>query len=105
VNTDNINKWKKNLSLKDLDIISYVLNEYGKEFHYIPELVRKKYPFHLIIAMAVNCMDLVIIKGYHLLPVRIRYFIKTITNYLFSRFGYKSFYNFSDHRVILKNDN
>lgn len=106
INTNSVGKWKNELSQSELDVITYILGDYGKTYNYEPyeDFSGKKYRFKAIIGFLISFKDICTTKGYFLLPIIIRDFLRKVSDFLFKKFGYYNVHNFSNYIVEIKND-
>lgn len=102
VNVNNVGKWETELSHNELEVITYILGEYGKIYNYEPysKYSGKSYRFKSIIALISCYKDVAITKIYYLLPFTVRNILANISKLLFSRFGYYNSYN--HHNYVLE---
>lgn len=101
INTKQIDKWRKELTPKQIYIIEYIVDGYGLRYGYEPELKTSfsfKSYFILLYAKIHYYFRIYIIKSYYRLPFTIRDFFRSLSNLLYDKYGYSNYFNSTDFR-------
>lgn len=101
VNTESINKWKKYLSDDEVAQIEYICEEYGKKYGYLPTILNAKGSFlKSKIGYYRYEFNAFVMIFYYNLPFWFRHMIRTVTRFLYSKFGYTTVYNRLDYSIV-----
>jgi hypothetical protein len=95
ITTTQIDKWKKELSINEIELIEYITGEYAKKYDYFPSTHNSKYYFFLISwkNYVIDRFSYLVYKIYYRLPFKIRDILRIISDKLFDKLGYSNGYN------------
>ncbi|MCB9335417.1 MAG: sulfotransferase [Flavobacteriales bacterium] len=101
ISTSQIDKWKKHLTSKQLDLIEFVAGDYGKKYKYYPSKdISKSITIKIIslVGLIRQRFNFFIIKNYYRLPFIIRDLMGKISLFLHNKFNYSNYFNNADFR-------
>ena len=101
INTKQINKWKKELTPKQVEIIEYIAGDYAQKYGYLPSIKKSTKITVKIIAIVGSLRHdhkFLIIKNYYQLPMFIRNSLRWFSNFMFKTFSYTNYFNDADFR-------
>lgn len=101
VNTESINKWKKYLTDSEVVQIEYICKLYGEKYNYFPAIpdgkgsfIKSKFGYW---RYEFNAFVMIF---YYNLPFWFRHMIRSVTRFLYSKFGYTTVYNRLDYSIV-----
>jgi hypothetical protein len=106
VNTTQINKWKKELTINEIELADFIAGNYAKKYGYQPlhQINKTKYYIKAIPGFFRDRLVNFIFKIYYNLPISIRNISVIFFNKMYVYFGYTNFYNSEDYKSLQKNN-
>ncbi|MFZ5553626.1 MAG: sulfotransferase family protein [Bacteroidota bacterium] len=105
VNTNQIGKWKNELTQKELGLIHFIDNKPGQQYEYVstPASFSAFYYLRSVIGYWMAMVDIAVVKGYYILPFFARQMIRQSARFAFDYLGILTVYNGDDYlKEILK---
>jgi hypothetical protein len=95
VNSNQVNKWKNELSIDEIEMIDYITGAYAKKYGYHPTTHVKKSHFILssIKSYFMYCISFLVYKIYYFSPMKLRDLSRAFSLKLYKTFGYLNKYN------------
>ena len=105
VNTTQINKWKKELTVNEIEVSDFIAGDYAKKYGYKSTLQTRKIKYYIksILGFIRDKIGLLTFKIYYNLPISIRNISGRIFAKMYTHFGYTNFYNSEDYKNASKN--
>jgi hypothetical protein len=95
INSNQVNKWKNELSNAEIEIIDYVTGSYAKKYGYLPttRVIKPYFFLSSLKSYFAYYVSYFVYKVYFRLPMSIRDLSKTFSMKLYKTFGYLNKYN------------
>lgn len=94
ISTSQIDKWKKELSAREIEVIEYITGNYAKKYGYFPSVEKpKSYPILFLKNFLQDRFSYLVYKLYYKLPISVRDMLRRISDTLFDKTGYSNAYN------------
>jgi hypothetical protein len=104
INTKQINKWKKELTPSEIELIDYITGNYARQHGYVPTTHTMKLYF-ILYSIKSNLkfwLNFSIYKIYFRVPLRLRDALRSLSRKLYLKYGYTNRYNKID--AMYQND-
>jgi hypothetical protein len=100
INTAQVEKWKKGMTEKEIELADYIAGEYAAKYGYIRQthVMKLKFPFQKLAAFLRISLDIFIIRTYYGMPFVIRDNVGKLTTILYKKFNLTTYYNNADFR-------
>lgn len=95
IHTSQIDKWKKDLSTHEIEVIEYITGDFAKRYNYFPSITppAKSFFFTSLKNFIIDRFSHAVYKFYYKLPFNVRDLLRILSNKLFDTFGYSNAYN------------
>lgn len=98
ISTDNIGKWKKGFSEREINIMTAICGDFALRYNYekYDKYTGEKFHLKSLYGFYLNIRDILIIKGYYLLPYFIRKSINRFNRMIFDKTGFYTVFSHGD---------
>jgi hypothetical protein len=98
ISTENIGKWKKGFTEKEINIITSICGDFALRYNYekYDKYSGEKFRFKSMHGFYLNIRDIFVIKGYYLLPYFFRKSINRFNRMIFDKTGFYTVFSHGD---------